>query len=615
MQPFPDIRGSFYRVDTRYLTFRECWYATRSPAVLILWLLKLLRIPLRQPGGIRHFESASELVIEGTDLPGPVREGIGQELVAFAALGFETPLLIHLVNSLETTQIYAATLPHPSGQAVARVLYVRSANVHPPIIKIVRAIITPLENGQFIATSGNRPDQSPPPWVKTTRFIGAPAARLWTEHQGALERVRSRGAVWSVRSREDLIAFCNEYDRRSFDHSIKRGLYKRMTEAEVAADQQRVTAAHALSTPSPAPPSPPMRPMPLLPGIEESNPELTLPIQVTDPETAAVIVAMEEQANPKSNWTATAWLLALSLIAFIAAGFTQFSVSSLAILVGVLFVHELGHYAAMRLFRYRNVRMFFLPFLGAAVSGSHFQVAGWKKAIVSLAGPVPGILLAFGVAYWNVGGDSPWREEVLWITLFLNAFNLLPFVPLDGGWFLNAVLFSRNPWFEAGFKVLGGLGLVALGVFANLGVALTVFGVLITLSVPASLRNAKIARRLRRSQLPVVSAGRTIPVETANVILGSLRPLAKTKLTLKQLAGHALDIFERMNARPPGWLASGALITVYLGSLAAAFFGASLVIAARQPDLMADAMPVDSPASTLAFRSGYVVLSKDLQTP
>ena len=55
MQPAPDISGSFYRVDTRYLTFRESWYATRSPAVLILWLLKLLRIPLRQPGGNTTF--------------------------------------------------------------------------------------------------------------------------------------------------------------------------------------------------------------------------------------------------------------------------------------------------------------------------------------------------------------------------------------------------------------------------------------------------------------------------------------------------------------------------------------------------------------------------------
>ena len=39
----------------------------------------------------------------------------------------------------------------------------------------------------------------------------------------------------------------------------------------------------------------------------------------------------------------------------------------------------------MRAFKYRNVQMFFIPFFGAAVTGRNFSVAGYKKAIVSLA--------------------------------------------------------------------------------------------------------------------------------------------------------------------------------------------------------------------------------------
>ncbi len=37
--------------------------------------------------------------------------------------------------------------------------------------------------------------------------------------------------------------------------------------------------------------------------------------------------------------------------------------------------------------------MFYVPFLSAAVTGRHYQVSGWKKSLVSLAGPLPNIVL------------------------------------------------------------------------------------------------------------------------------------------------------------------------------------------------------------------------------
>src|SRR5262245_10303645 len=68
------------------------------------------------------------------------------------------------------------------------------------------------------------------------------------------------------------------------------------------------------------------------------------------------------------------------------------SLPRIATLVGVLLFHEGGHWAAMRVFGYRDVRVFFIPFLGAATSGRARGVAGWKEAVVSLMGPVPGII-------------------------------------------------------------------------------------------------------------------------------------------------------------------------------------------------------------------------------
>jgi len=48
------------------------------------------------------------------------------------------------------------------------------------------------------------------------------------------------------------------------------------------------------------------------------------------------------------------------------------------------------------------VRMFFIPLMGAAVSGQNYTAPAWKKVLVALAGPLPGIIvgIALGCAGW-----------------------------------------------------------------------------------------------------------------------------------------------------------------------------------------------------------------------
>ena len=68
----------------------------------------------------------------------------------------------------------------------------------------------------------------------------------------------------------------------------------------------------------------------------------------------------------------------------------------------------------MRIFHYRNLRMFFIPLFGAAVTGRNWNVPGWKKALVSLAGPLPGIALGIflGVAGIACAAEEREAEQV-----------------------------------------------------------------------------------------------------------------------------------------------------------------------------------------------------------
>src|SRR5262245_12447829 len=181
--------------------------------------------------------------------------------------------------------------------------------------------------------------------------------------------------------------------------------------------------------------------------------------QPLDPLTEATLHEIEHP-QPDRSWVQSAVLLGISLVAFAATGFFNHGPSELVLLIGVLLFHELGHYAGMRLFNYQDVRMFFIPLFGAAVAGRSRSVEGYKEAIVLLLGPLPGLVMGglLGLAAMTSGSEL--LRSAAMLLLVLNGFNLLPFMPLDGGRLLHLVLFSRQHYLEALFRVLTG-GLLA----------------------------------------------------------------------------------------------------------------------------------------------------------
>lgn len=119
-----------------------------------------------------------------------------------------------------------------------------------------------------------------------------------------------------------------------------------------------------------------------------------------------------EELRSQVNTSQGLTLLIVSLLLFIGAQASFGAMADfIAALVIVLVVHELGHYAAMRAFGYRDTKMFFIPFLGAAVSGRHDDASGTQRAVVALAGPLPGIVLGM-LAVWLLGPLSPFMATL-----------------------------------------------------------------------------------------------------------------------------------------------------------------------------------------------------------
>ena len=73
----------------------------------------------------------------------------------------------------------------------------------------------------------------------------------------------------------------------------------------------------------------------------------------------------------------------------------------IAAILLVIIVHEMGHFAMMKLFNYSNVKIFIIPLLGAYTSGSKQQVSQGQLSLIILAGPVPGILIGCLLFFYN----------------------------------------------------------------------------------------------------------------------------------------------------------------------------------------------------------------------
>jgi Zn-dependent protease len=99
----------------------------------------------------------------------------------------------------------------------------------------------------------------------------------------------------------------------------------------------------------------------------------------------------------------------------------------------LIFVHELGHVLELRRQGVPASAPLFIPFLGAVVGMKQLPDDAWKEARVALAGPILGSLAAAAVwvaAEWT---GSEFLLALAFVGFFLNLFNLIPIVPLDGG--------------------------------------------------------------------------------------------------------------------------------------------------------------------------------------
>ncbi len=138
-------------------------------------------------------------------------------------------------------------------------------------------------------------------------------------------------------------------------------------------------------------------------------------------------------------------------------------------LVVSMYIHEMGHVAALRRYGIAASAPMFIPGLGALVRLKQTLNDVREDARVGMAGPIWG--LAAALTAWGVGLAAGWGSfvAIARIGAWLNLFNLLPLGSLDGGRAFRAM--SRNERLIAAGVLLGAWFLTAEILLLLLGVA------------------------------------------------------------------------------------------------------------------------------------------------
>lgn len=158
-------------------------------------------------------------------------------------------------------------------------------------------------------------------------------------------------------------------------------------------------------------------------------------------------------ALPKLKLLTTSGSMLVSIVAYQLIFGWLFSIG----FVLLLLLHELGHVFQLRREGVKASAPMFIPFLGAVISAKSMGDDAGAEARVGLAGPILGsIATLVPLGIWLATGSHFW-QALAFIGFFLNLFNLLPILPLDGGRAMAAL----SPW----VWLVGFAGLIAMAFF------------------------------------------------------------------------------------------------------------------------------------------------------
>lgn len=281
------------------------------------------------------------------------------------------------------------------------------------------------------------------------------------------------------------------------------------------------------------------------------------------------VVLLRDAEHPGTAQGSRRWgRFVLSALAFAVLGGLVWGWQSAVALLGVVAFHEFGHFLAMRRFGYKQVRMVLIPLLGGVATGVESDPSGTRRAVVSLAGPLPGIIVGWALlaAYIGTLGEgsfsppNPILSTTAFALLALNYLNLLPISPLDGGRIVEALI--PRSWMAVEGAVTWAAALAGLWLAWRLQFPL--LGVLVIWHLAGQRRLWADRRLADRLASTLGEEGLRCPKVDVH-LLKTLAREGQRESTASRIA-RARSIRNLLTVRPPASGARLAIVAVYLAA-------------------------------------------------
>lgn len=126
-------------------------------------------------------------------------------------------------------------------------------------------------------------------------------------------------------------------------------------------------------------------------------------------------------------------------------------------------IHEIGHLICGIILGLKPQSMKLMP-MGLCVIFKNENKKWWKKLLVSLAGPMINLMLAWTFIFSG-------QITIVYANLLIGIFNLIPIIPLDGGRALRELLrrFFDYKTADNYIHIISNITMVVLTAFASIG--------------------------------------------------------------------------------------------------------------------------------------------------
>lgn len=419
----------------------------------------------------------------------------------------------------------------------------------------VLTLMAELKDGPMVTTQ-NLPMNIFPTDPQVLRSGGDAFASVKDQYEAQLDVMRAEGLQdfrpWG--EAEDIEARLSAYEERSLQALVKNGWCEPEGDCLRVAPRRLPALARFLAG----------QLRRLEQALKKAAPE-SAALKTSAPLERSLMLFVATRARPRHSpppvvqWT----LYALSAVLFLVLGGLVLDWRFAWMLLVVIALHEGGHYLAMRALGYRHLQMLMLPLIGGVAFGEESRPNAVHRIVVSLAGPVPGLLLGAALLAWQ-----PQVTDLVllgWLLLLVNAFNLLPLHPLDGGHVLEALLPARQVIVRVALEGLAVVGLLGLWWFLGLEIALVLLAL-------RALTWRSLWRQMQFEKLYARAARRHKPADAralARLAFQALERVLPQRTSLHQRMGMVDELISHLRYKPlkgPMALGAGAAYLALLAS-------------------------------------------------